>query len=88
MWKNLNLGLIRGLSRDKAFLWSFSIEFVKFLVFLWIFSCESVNNTVTFHFEMSHLLIRVLIKGLSTDYGIYCTFSLEMYPHIVHDSNK
>ena len=34
------------------------------------------------------LLIRGLIKGLSTNYGIYCTFSLKMYPYIVHDSNK
>ena len=38
--------------------------------------------------QISHLVIRGLNKGLSTNYGIYCTFSLKMYPYIVHGSNK
>ena len=46
----------------------------------WVEFSESI-------FKFSHLLIRGLIKGLSPNYAIFSTFSLEIYNCIVHNGN-
>ena len=35
-------------------------------------------------FEFSHLLIRELIEGLSLNYAIFSTSSIDMYYYVVH----
>ena len=38
-------------------------------------------------FESWHLVIRRLMRGLGTNYALFCTFSIEMYYHIVHNGS-
>ena len=47
--------------------------------------CEEFLESIC---GFSHLLIRGLIKGLSTNEGIYSTFAMKMYRYIVHDSSN
>ena len=46
-------------------------------------------ETVTEHFlQFQHPLITGLIKGLSPNYAIYSTFTIEMYHYIVHNGSR
>ena len=54
-----------GLNRDEALFRSFSIEIFKF--FLRYFDVNQLITLLQAIFKFLHLLIRVLIKGLSTN---------------------
>ena len=47
---------------------------------------DEMNISKVF-FKFSHLLIRGLIKGLSTNQAIHSAFSVEMYRHTLSDSS-